>query len=386
MNRRTFLTAATAAAVSARAQPVTRGQRLREIKRPLAITMWEFSWLERRWPGAGYENWDQILDDLAARGYNAVRIDPFPHLVAAAPDREWELLPVWSVQDWGSPAKNRVRVQPALNQFIRKCAGWNIRVALSTWFRQDTANTRLQIRTPRDLGRVWKTTLDSIAADGLIEHLLYVDLCNEFPLDIWAPFLPKNTKRSNAAGVEWMRDSIRVVREAYPRLDYTFSQTSEWKTWKEQDVSMLDFMELHIWMASSSDFYDRVGYHYEKFDEKGYENLVDRGQKLYESNPEYWKSKLKERIQVAAQWSRRSHLPLITTECWSVVDYKDWPLLEWGWVKDLCATGVESAAATGRWVSMATSNFCGPQFAGMWRDAEWHKRLTNVIHSAAVRV
>ena len=25
---------------------------------PRAITMWDFSWLERRWPGAGYEDWD----------------------------------------------------------------------------------------------------------------------------------------------------------------------------------------------------------------------------------------------------------------------------------------------------------------------------------------
>ncbi|MGH9584763.1 MAG: cellulase-like family protein, partial [Bryobacteraceae bacterium] len=152
MNRRTFLTAAAAAAVSSSAQPAVpnpSGKRLREIKRPLAITMWDFSWLERRWPGAGYEDWDRILDQLAARGYNAVRIDAFPHLVAAAPDREWELIPVWSVQDWGSPAKNRVQVQPALNRFIRKCADRNMRVALSTWFRQDTGNTRMHIHTPR---------------------------------------------------------------------------------------------------------------------------------------------------------------------------------------------------------------------------------------------
>ncbi|MGH9618367.1 MAG: cellulase-like family protein, partial [Bryobacteraceae bacterium] len=281
MNRRTFLaTAAAAAAVSSQAQAASMGKRLREIKHPLAITMWDFSWLERRWPGAGYEDWDRILDGLVSRGYNAVRIDPYPHLVAADPHRVWTLIPVWSVQDWGSPAKNRVQVQPALNEFIKKCAERQLRVALSTWFRQDTDNTRMQIHTPEDLGRIWKTTLDSIAADHLTEHLLYVDLCNEFPLDIWAPFLPKNTKRSNATGVKWMRDSIQVLREAYPNLDYTFSQTSEWDTWQKQDVSMLDFMELHIWMASASDFYDKVGYHYEKFSEKGYENLVDKGQKL----------------------------------------------------------------------------------------------------------
>ena len=47
-------------------------------RHPRAITMWEFSWIERRWPGAGYEDWDRALDELAERGYNAVRIDPFP--------------------------------------------------------------------------------------------------------------------------------------------------------------------------------------------------------------------------------------------------------------------------------------------------------------------
>jgi len=51
--------------------------------------MWDFSWLERRWPGAGYEDWDVALDELKARGYDAVRIDAYPHLVAAEARREW---------------------------------------------------------------------------------------------------------------------------------------------------------------------------------------------------------------------------------------------------------------------------------------------------------
>ena len=48
---------------------------------PRAITMWDFSWLERRWPGAGFEDWDVALDELKERGYNAVRIEAYPHLV-----------------------------------------------------------------------------------------------------------------------------------------------------------------------------------------------------------------------------------------------------------------------------------------------------------------
>jgi hypothetical protein len=63
-----------------------------------------------------------------------------------------------------------------------------------------------------------------------------------------------------------------------------------------------------------------------------------------------------------------------------VINYKDWPLLDWGWVKELCEHGVRQASASGRWVAVATSTFCGPQFVGMWRHVDWHSRLTDVIH------
>jgi hypothetical protein len=53
---------------------------------------------------------------------------------------------------------------------------------------------------------------------------------------------------------------------------------------------------------------------------------------------------------------------------------------------ELCEIGVKEAAATGRWKAIATSNFCGPQFVGMWRDVAWHKRLTTVIHNSKMKV
>ena len=98
MDRRKFLTGASSAAVVSsvvakplsaatlpRAHPAPADTAPAASKHPRAITMWEFSWIERRWPGAGYEDWDQALDELYVRGYNAVRIDPFPHLLAADP-------------------------------------------------------------------------------------------------------------------------------------------------------------------------------------------------------------------------------------------------------------------------------------------------------------
>ena len=383
LNRRAFLATPLAASVAGLIDLAPERSLRSHVRRnPLAITMWDFSWLERRWPGAGYEDWDEALDGLKARGYDAVRIDPYPHLIHNGADKLWELLPVWSVQDWGAPARCRVQVQPSLNRFIRKCADHGMCVGLSTWFRQDLDDQRLKIKGPADLAQVWKSTLDSIAADGLISNLLYVDLCNEFPLDIWAPFLPKGLKRQSPEGVRWMAESIAPLRRSYPALDYTFSFTSEYETWRQQDVSMLDFLELHLWMATCSDFNDLVGYHFEEFNTKGYDNLQLNAERVYRSKPDYWKSRLISGIDQLAAWSKFAHKPLLTTECWSLVDYKDYPLLNWDWLKDLCEVGVKHAADQGCWAAMATSNFCGPQFVGMWRDGGWHRRLTGVIHSA----
>lgn len=145
---------------------------------------------------------------------------------------------------------------------------------------------------------------------------------------------------------------------------------------------MLDLLELHIWMAQQGGYYREVGYTYERFESKGYENLVQRGKAVYRQDRAKWQGLLKDRIAWAAQWGRFARKPLMTTECWAVVDYKDWPLLEWDWIQELCEIGVRTAAATGAWAAIATSNFCGPQFRGMWRDVAWHRRMTDVIHAA----
>jgi hypothetical protein len=361
------------------------------ITRPHAITMWDFSWLERRWPGAGYEDWDQALDELAERGYDAVRIDAYPHLASADPERLWDILPVWDQMNWGAQSFTRVQVFPALLHFIEKAKARGIKVGLSTWYRQDAEDHRLRIRTPADQAQIWLDTLKLIDKAGLIDALLYVDLCNEFPIPIWTPYLyggeaGVEKPRKSAEMVGWMRDSIAPLKAAYPQLDYTFSFCTQYKDWAEQDVSMLDLLEPHIWMShrATSDYYARIDYDHQRFTPKGFDNVVKHGYREYSADKARYDGLLLDEIDNIAAWSRASGKALITTECWSLVDYKDWPLLDWGWIKDLCALGVERAAGTGRWVAIATSNFCGPQFQGMWRDIAWHRRLTDQIKSAPI--
>ena len=372
----------TALAVPARARAVPPP---RTAKRPRAITMWEFSWLERRWDGAGYEDWDRALDELGERGYDAIRIEAFPHLIAADGKAEYTLRPEWDTQVWGSPALNRVRVLPALYEFLGKCRDRGIKVSLSSWFREDQANTRMTIHSPQRLAEIWNITLEGIDKAGLLDTILFVDLCNEWPGPAWAPFLQPPldwSKWDDPRSLSYMAAAIAGVRARYPDMPLLFSTDSEKvELYAQKDLHYFDAIEHHLWMVRQNDneFYKQTGYNYERFSSQGYDNLQQTAAKLYDSKPEYWKSLLPPKINRLAAAARKAGKPLITTECWAIVDYKDWPLLPWGWVKDVCAVGTLAASATGQWAAIATSNFCGPQFVGMWRDIAWHQRLTSAI-------
>lgn len=370
-----------------------------DFDRPRAITMWDFSWLERRWPGAGYEDVEQALDELAERGYDAVRIDAYPHLVSAGPERTWKLLPQWSQNTWGAQSTVWVQVMPALQQFMDAARRRQIGVGLSTWFREDADQTRMRITSPEDHAGMWIDTLHLLEDADVLDAVLYVDLCNEFPLPPWVPFLyrdqppPDPTDPDPLAGIrsrtepelqDWMDTSIGLVRRAYPDLDYTYSFTTELDSWAEQDVSSLDVLEPHIWMATAGDYYPKVGYDFQPFDPIGYDNLVANARRVYEEDAAAWDAGLFAAVDTCAAWSRATGKALYTTECWSLVDWKDWPGLDWDWIKDLTARGLRHAASTGRWVGLATSNFCGPQFVGMWRDVAWHQQLTTLIKNSAV--
>ena len=355
---------------------------------PLAMTMWDFSWLENNWPGAGYEDWDLVLDELVDRGYNAIRMDAFPHLIAEDAEKEWTLIPVWRVSNWGSPAINKVKVQPMMNEFLSKCKDRNIKIGLSSWYREDIDNVRMKIISPKIMAEIWIKTLHSIDKAGLLDTIFYVDLCNEWPGSPWAPsFQPDPPEQTWGAwytekSMEWMKESIELVRKEFPNmpLGYSIEMHKSQRDY-ERDLSFFDYQEPHIWMSNSNydEFANKVGYHYDtdKFD--SYDRLQKNGEKLYRDDSKHWHDVLNTAIDYYINYSKKHNFALMTSECWGVVDYKDWPLLNWDWIKELCEIGTIRAANSGRWAAISTSNFCGPQFVGMWRDIEWHQRLTNKI-------
>lgn len=386
LTRKQFL-GAVAGGVAALAGPSLAKPAGQSAKHPRAIAMWDFSWLERRWPGAGYESWDAALDQLVERGYDAVRIDAFPHLIAGGPGKSWLLKPIWDTQDWGAPALVRVRVLPELHDFIARCRDRGIKVGLSTWFREDEEDVRAKIAGPERMAEIWVATLNGIRRAGLLDAILYVDLCNEWPGPLWAPFVQPPLDWGawpDPRAMHWMRIAISAIRAEFPDVPMLFSTSgSKAEDYTRNDIGFVDAIEHHMWMASENndEFNNRIGYKYERFSEDGYHNVQRNAVTVYAERPAYWQKLLTDQIAALAAAGRTAGKPLMTTECWAIVDYKDWPLLPWDWVKQVCATGTLAASETGQWSAIATSNFCGPQFTGMWRDVAWHQHLTQVIKS-----
>ncbi len=355
-----------------------------DLRHPRAIAMWDISWLLRRWPGAGFEDWDRALDELVERGYDAVRLEAFPHLLSLDPDAEWEFLPGADCHDWAAPLPVQARPWPALADFTRRCRGRGVAVGLSTWFPQDATEARLRITSPEDHAAAWARTLELFEAEGLLDALLYVDLCNEWPHPNWAPFFraqPAGAGHddwSTEPAMAWMRAAITALRPHSRGLPLTFSVLPN-KRWARRDLAFLDFLEPHIWMAQASDYYERFDYDYPTQGLRGYRMLQQHAKPLFSAERDHWRAELARLIHETAQLSVELDRPVATTECWALVEWRDLPGLDWALIKELCELGVQTAAETGRWAAIATSNFCEPQFVGMWRDVAWHRELTSLI-------
>jgi hypothetical protein len=148
----------------------------------------------------------------------------------------------------------------------------------------------------------------------------------------------------------------------------------------------MDYLDPHIWMVqqNGNEFYNKMNYKGDLFSNSGYNTIAAEAERLYNSNKPYWQNLLINQVDKMAEVAQKLNFPLLTTECWAIVDYKDWPLLSWDWVKELCEIGTKAASDSGQWVAVSTSNFCGPQFRGMWDDVEWHQRLTQYIKSGEI--
>jgi hypothetical protein len=409
MRRREFLKNATGAlAAGAGLVPwVAAGCSETSTSGRQAVTMWDFSWLTRRdGAEAEYANWDKVLDELAGRGYDTIRMDAFPHLVAAGPDGEqvdrFTILPQTPLFMWGNHAPVDVGPRAGLIEFITKVRDRGMNVGLSTWFTDDTLHRADTVATPADYARIWRETLDHLADAKLLDAVEWVDLCNEFPIGKWAkaayplifdgadpadpiPAISEWSPEAQTRVQQYLDEGIGSVREAYPELSYTFSfESVSGYNARQLDTSSLDLAEVHVWLSSDLGF-NAISGQLDVLLELGPDKLAAHAEKapeVYFSERDKWLRTLDGLMDEWATWAAERTLPLITSESWGPINYDDVDSIEgtseWDWVKDVCAEGVRMAIDKG-WSGICTSNFAQPHFEGMWSDMGWHREQTRRI-------
>ena len=394
--------------------------RITQLIKPVAIAMWDFSWLLRHHRIGSFEDWDEVLDGLAERGYNAIRMDCFPHLVAGDnagriteefyhPRSEWGP-PVL----WGNQYSMYSRPREALLEFLPKCRERGIHVGLATWFLGHGTDRNLQVNGLDGFVRVWDETLNFLNSHGLLSDILYVDLLNEYPL--WhgfewltnalnrmsdkqeflkvnpnanipdADFLKSDEKKYNPAQEKFyksfMTETIKQLKVKWPDIDFYASLSHASNVpWEENDFSEFACLDSHIWFAHNSNFSAATNYsaaiHAPENDMK-FEKANKDIKAYWKQNKENLVSWMDEELELRAEVSRKNNLICGNTEGWGTIMWYEHPALDWEFMKtagDIC---VDLSIKHG-FKFICTSNFTHPHFPGIWDDINWHKMVTERI-------
>lgn len=353
--------------------------------------MWDFSWIER----PEYARLDVVLDELLERGYDAVRIDPFPHAWLDDGVDELVASPIWTQFLWGSATPILLTgIRDRLIEFMRLASERGIAVLLSSWHRTDLDHRRDRLSDPLAAAGAWRRIIRTIERAGYGGSIWGVDICNEWAHPQWAApaylhtGLPLEvpTTRSHPGLMQWYRTVVTEIRRHHS-VPLIGSFSDELDPLVGLPDAQLDYYDVHLWVSSLDDnrFYSEIDYDLVGCpnDPRAWRALEGRAERHYRRSPRAWLASLESAIDHAAARAAEDGVQLLTTEGWAIVGWKDGPGLDWGWIREIADAAVDAALRHPQWVALCSSNFCGPQYPGMWSDVEWHRRITDRITSGA---
>jgi len=383
----------------------------KQLKR-LAIAMWDFSWILRHHQYGEFADWDQVLEGLSDRGYNAIRIDAMPQLIVSYSDGQVKqefrcVKDGWKPALWGNDYTTTINPREALLTFLPKCREYGIRVGLATWFLPHGTGREDIFNEEGGLYRAWYETLSFLDKQGLLRDILYVDLLNEYPFWHGYNWLKKgleersdikifklNNPEANIPDFDFMSDEkfnplqkifynefarglIKKLKDHFPELDFFVSLDSG-MILKDMDISFFSALDYHIWFAHKGSIpgLDNIGERDQTLDLKA----IYRGLLTYwNKNKEFLVQWMNERLKTISETAALYEIPCGNTEGWGPISWFDHPELDWNWVKSAAEICIDLALQHENYKFLCTSNFTHPQFKGIWNDIEWHRKMTGRI-------
>ena len=367
-----------------------------EFDHTLPIVMWDFSWLELHHRGGHFEDWDAVIDWLVECGYEAVRIDVFPHLIAS--DGDGIIRDTFHFDHggaigsalWGRRYSVELEVRRSTVEFIHKLQPRGIKIGLSSWIRAVRENRHAQIGDVYDFVRIWDETLTFLSENDCLGNVIYVDLLNEFPL--WHDYThfqkeyasyPDSSPEQDAFYWGFAGTALSLMHEKWPDLRIFFSQTENHFTYRDlhKDYTQFDALDVHMWMTHNPELAEHVQYLGESHTMSTDVHFPECNQSLHDyyfGNLELCHQWMKEHIEQAASLSQKYHIPVGNTEGWGIINWCEHPYLEWDMIKHAGLVSAKLASDAG-FSFICSCNFCHPQFPGVWNDLAWHKQITEII-------
>lgn len=390
---------------------------LKSLKKPLAIAMWDTGWLTRHYKYGSFADWDKALDELVERGYDAIRIETFPHLVAASSDgvvqnRFFRPRGNGMENMWRNAWSTYLEPRAGLLEFLPKCRERNVKVGLATWFPDVMEGRHKQVQGADEFVRIWHETLTFLDANGLLGNVIYVDLLNEYPLwhgfewlklmldSLSAPhkvdlkglpekercryvdsdcYNPRQFDFYNSFAVS----TIRKLKLAWPTLDFLYCFTHSNSTpWNRMELSSFDALDVHHWFTQNVEFSNSVDYysgiHSAWNSDLDYERCLNNIRNEWPTQRAALIKWMRSKIGQVADVGRKLDIPCGNTEGWGPIMWREHPLLDWSFVKEAGLIGAHLGAELG-YKFNCSSNFTHPQFKGLWDDIAWHHEVTSII-------
>jgi hypothetical protein len=183
--------------------------------RRATIAMWDFSWLNAHYPGGSFADFDRVTDELLERDFNTVRIEAFPWIVGQL-KRPDEVVTISGnpLANWGMSDRDRAHaVGSELAEFMAIARRKRFGVILSTW---GYGCREYPDRQPEAFTEVWEKTLSFLQERDLLDHVLYIDLDQEFPhFSVWQQQL--NALATGQGGAKQGEDAMAAAGRRKPQ-------------------------------------------------------------------------------------------------------------------------------------------------------------------------
>ena len=379
-----------------------------QLTRPIKLTMWDWSWLSHRVPGGAFQDWSATLRQARDRGFNTIRFDPLPDLVAGADEpAEVTIATHDSAVPWVRvPASQTVDPIAESVSLGRAAVDQGLRLILSSWGlgrgREEDGAT-IQFGRYPDFRRFeddalelkqylagWGEVLDAFREADLLQHVDYVDLNNE--IDMVVPLVSSRFPETDLTSVfdwtpeigatfqEFTETAVRWCHTNFPEVAATVSCCGPLDVvipWYPENV---DLAEWHVWYHGGPSWSERsdalIGKAALDAEELAEEDGRQRASEAYETIHAAAGARLRRRqdhyLEALDTWAAAQGLPLVLGEGYAVPWYSDLSKMSWSWIREVSEGAVATVQRLG-YEGYTTSNFSEPTFP-LWEDLAWHRR------------